>query len=152
MIIPQSVKLLLARTEADTDGSGVADAVLKVPGTFGVNPDGSLVKVRTIEGGFGCLTTQEPGDYLTIELRDDDDLLGFGAGAVLDEFHDTDVAASNQGWYFMGSNVLDLHPIVSDDPTELPAGMYLHVVAHKKTTPTPAHTFYVNIHWGFRIR
>jgi len=152
-VTPQSVKLLLAKGEADSDlVTGIADIVIKVPGTFGLDQHGNLLKGRTIEGGFGCFSTQEAGDYLTIELRDDDNLLGYGAGTVLDEFHDTTVPADNQGWYFMGSNVLDLNPIVSDDPTDLPCAMYLHICGHKASIPDPAHTFYINLHWGARIR
>ena len=142
---PQSVKLLLAMSKADTDGGGLADAIIKVPGTFGDQ------KARTIEGGFGCFKNQEPGDYLKVELRDDDNLLGYGAGTVLNSFHDTDVPAVNRGWYFLGTTTMDLKPVVSDDPTELPAGMYLHIMAQKADTAT-ADTLYINLHWGNRIR
>ena len=142
--MPQSVKLLLARAEAATDGSGTAEAVLKVPGTVGN-------KERTIEGGIGCFQNQEAGDYLKIDLRDDDNLLGYGAGFVLDAFHDTGVASVNQGWYFLGSSTLSLSPIVSDDPTELPSGMYLHITGQKANIAT-SDTLYINLHWGKRIR
>ena len=143
---PQSIKILLARGQAATDlVTGIADIGIKIPGTVGLNE-------RTIEGGSGCFSIHEPGDYLTAEVRDDDNLLGLGAGHVLDSFHDTGVASGNEGWYFMGSNILHLHPIVDNDPTDLPSGMYLHIMGHKAVIPNPAHTLYINIHWGKRIR
>jgi len=151
MAIPQSVKLMLARGEANTDGSGTANVIIKVPGTFSVDAKGNLASERTVEGGFGLFKNQEPGDYLKIELKDDDNLLGYGAGFVLETFHDTDVAASNQGWYFMGSEVMEIHPIVSDDPTDLPCGMYLHMTGQKANIAT-SDTLYINLHWGKRLR
>ena len=143
-VMPQSVKIYLARGSAATDGAGTADVVIKVPGTVGN-------KERTIEGGFGCFQNQEPGDYLQIDLRDDDNLLGYGAGFVLDTFNDPGTPAANSGWYFLGSSILNLHPIVSNDPTELPSGMYLHVIGQKANIAT-SDTLYINLHWGERLR
>lgn len=142
--MPQSVKILLARGEASTDGSGLAEIIIKVPGSLGS-------KDRTIDGGTGYFENQEHGDYLKIELRDDDNLMGYGAGFVLDSFHDTSVPASQQGWYFMGSDTLSLNPVVSNDPTELPSCMYLHLLGQKANIAT-SDTLYVNLHWGKRIR
>lgn len=141
--IRQSIKLLLARCEADTV-SGIADAIVKVPGTVGDS------EARTIEGGEGWFQSPTAGDYLTIKLMDDDDILGNGAGFVLDTFHDTDVDIANQGWYFPSGHPLVLHPVVSDNPTALPAGMYLHIYGHKNNL-ADSDTLYVNIHWGRRI-
>jgi hypothetical protein len=150
---PQSIKLLLARGEADTDlVTGIADAVVKIPGTFEVDPEGDLTVGRVISGGFGCFSTQEAGDYLTIELRDDDNHLGYGAGTVLETFHDLGTPAANSGWYFLGNSVMNLHPVIVDDPTSVPAGMYLHILGHKAVVPDPAHTLYINLHWGTRLR
>ena len=144
----KSVKLLIAMAKADTDSvTGIADAILKIPGT---PPD---AVARTIEGGTGFFKEQEIGDYLTIELRDDDNLLGLGAGTVLDTFHDLGVPTVNQGWYFPKDAVMsDLKPVVSDDPTDLPAGMYLHICGHKGVVPATPDTLYVNLHWGSKIR
>jgi hypothetical protein len=144
---PQSVKLLLARGKAATDVDGLADVILKVPGTF----NWPATDGRAIEGGFGCFVNQEEGDYITIELRDDDNLLGLGAGYVVDTFDDTGVPTANQGWYFLGSNPLDLHPVIHDDTSDLPAGMYLHMMGHKADSAT-SDTLYINLHWGKRIR
>ena len=150
MSLPQSVKILLARGEANTDGAGLADVAIKIPGTFGTNPDGSLKSERTISGGWGYFGNQADGDWVTAEVRDDDNLLGLGAGFVLDAFHDNALPAANKGWYFPRQQVLELRPVVSDDPSALPCGMYLHILAQKKVVS--ADTFYVNIHWGKRLR
>jgi hypothetical protein len=139
-ISKQSVKLLLGRGEADTDGSGLADVIIKVP-TAG----------RAIEGGSAWFENHEPGDWVSASLKDDDNILGYGAGFVVDSFDDTDLAAGQQGWYFMGSQPIVLNPIVTDDPSDIPGNFYLHVCGHKKNVAT-ADTLYVNIHWGRRIR
>lgn len=149
-IIPQSVKLLLARGSAATNGAGLADIVVQVPGTFGVTADGSLHSDRTISGGWGYFGNQQDGDYVYAEVRDDDNLLGLGAGAILERFHDNDVPAANQGWFFPRQEVLELRPLVSDDPSDLPCGMYLHILAQKAIPG--ADTFYCNIHWGKRLK
>jgi hypothetical protein len=128
----------------------LADASVKIPGTFGVETDGSLYTERTISGGWGYFANQQDGDYVTAEVRDDDNLLGLGAGVVVETFHDTSVPAGNQGWYFPRQQVLELRPLVSDDPSNLPAGFYLHILAQKALVGID--TFYVNIHWGKRIR
>lgn len=151
-VMPQSIKLLMARGKEDTDANGLADVSIKVPGTFGLNE-------RTIQGGFGIFGNQQPGDYLRIELRDDDDLLGNGPGFVINRFHDDSVPADNQGWYFLSSTLqstetappLELSPLVNDDVTDLPSGMYLHILG-QKGDPLVADTLYVNLRWGKRIR
>jgi hypothetical protein len=140
MRLPQSVSLLLARAEADTDVAGLADAIIKIP-----------TEGRTIEGGIGFFENVEVGDYLTIDIKDDDNLYGFGAGATIATFDDQLVPLANQGIYFIGNESLKLHPIVSDDPKELPGGLYLHICGHKKNIAT-ADTIYVNVSWGKRIR
>lgn len=136
----QSVKLLLAKGKADTDVNGKSEISFKVP------TDG-----RSIEGGFACFANQEDGDWLTATLNDDDDNLGYGAGFEVDSFNDKDMPTDQQGWYFLGSSILELHPIVIDDPSDLPGSLYLHVVGHKANTAT-SDTLYVNIHWGKRLR
>lgn len=151
MYMNQSVKLLLAKGSATTDGSGSADVTIKIPGTFGVDAKGNFVNGRTISGGWGYFANQADGDYVYAEVRDDDNLLGYGAGFVLDRFHDNDVPAANQGWFFPRQQVLELRPLVSDDPTDMPSGMYLHIIAQKANIAT-SDTFYVNVHWGKRIR
>lgn len=150
MSVPSSIKLLLARGSSATDGAGKAEVVIKIPGTFGFNGDGSLKTGRTISGGWGYFASQADGDYCYAEVRDDDNLLGYGAGFVIDTFHDKDVPTANQGWYFPRQEVLELRPLVTDDPSNLPCGMYLHIIAQKAIVG--ADTFYVNLHWGKRIR
>lgn len=141
-----SVKLMLSRLSAANDTStGIADAVLKIPGTVG-DAEG-----RTISGGSAWFKNQAAGDYVVAEVRDDDNLLGYGAGTVLDSFHDLGTATGNAGWYFFGSEPMNLRPVVSDDPTDLPSGMYLHVIGHKAIIAT-VDDIYVNIHWGKKIR
>ena len=87
---------------------------------------------------------------ISLDLRDDDNLLGYGAGFVMKTFHDTDVPADNQGWYMIG-DWARLDPLVNNDPADVPAGFYLHI-SGKKYAVSVADDFYVNIHWGIRNR
>jgi hypothetical protein len=148
-IVNQSIKLLLSRASSATV-SGVADATIKIPGTFALDINGTPVNTRTISGGWGYFANQQDGDWVTAEVRDDDNILGYGAGFVLDTFHDKDLPSANQGWFFPKQEVLELRPLISDDPTDIPAGMYLHILATKADLSSD--TFYVNVHWGLRIR
>jgi hypothetical protein len=150
-VVKQSVKLMLAKASAATDGAGKAEAVIKIPGTFSVDAKGDLASDRTINGGWGYFANQADGDYVHAQVQDDDNLLGYGAGFIVDTFHDKDVTTANQGWYFPRQQVLELRPLVSDDPTSLPNGLYLHIIAQKANIAT-SDTFYVNVHWGKRIR
>jgi hypothetical protein len=150
MSVPSSIKLLLARGSSATDGAGKAEVIVKIPGTFGLNSDGSMKAGRTISGGWGYFASQADGDYCYADVRDDDNILGYGAGAVLDTFHDLDVPASNQGWFFPRQEVLELRPLVTDDPSRLPCGMYLHIFGQKGVVGVD--TFFVNLHWGVRLR
>ena len=151
-VMPQSIKLLMAKGKADTDVNGVADVVIKVPGTVGLNE-------RTIQGGFGIFGNQQPGDFLKVELRDDDDILGNGPGFVANRFYDDSIPADNQGWYFLSSTLqntetappLELAPLVNDDVTDLPSGFYLHIIG-QKADALVSDTLYVNLRWGKRLR
>lgn len=143
----QSVQLFLAKAESGTNVDGVAAAIIKIPALG-----------RTIEGGWGKFQNQSTGDWLTIDLKDDDDLYGFGAGATISTFDDQLVPTGNQGYFFLGDESLAIHPLIPSDPTELPGGLYLYICGHKKNTGTveapiyAADHLYVNIHWGKRIR
>jgi hypothetical protein len=150
----QSIKIMLAKASGVTNlATGIANAAMKIPGTFGVDAAGNLLVGRTISGGRSDFAAKQYGDYVVAEVRDDDNLLGYGAGTVLDTFHDTGTDSAHSGWYFLGRPI-DLSSVVTDDPTNLPAGMYLYIIGYKAgTLPLAvADTLYANIHWGQRIR
>ena len=139
-ILPPSVKLLLAKGKATTDVNGRAEVIIEVPANG-----------RSITGGDGCFSGQLPDDYLTIELRDDDDILGGGAGALVNAFHDLDEPTVNQGWFFLGG-LLQLDPLIDGETTDLPGGLYLHIFGHKAVVPQTPETLYINLRWGKRYR
>jgi hypothetical protein len=138
--IPQSIKLQMARIEALT-ASGIATAKLKVPGTPGQDN-------RVIAGGSGAFANQAAGDWVKVEVRDDDNILGGDAGALVDSFADLSVPAGNQGWYFLGSGPINIGTLIPGDPAELPSGLWLHIIGTKVSGED---TLYVNINWGQRI-
>ena len=139
-ILPQSIQILTARAKASTDDNGLAETKVKIP-----------TEGRTISGGIGFFENIEPGDYLTIEIRDDDNILEGGVGAVVSTFDDQLVPVDNQGYYFMGNYPLEVKPLVGNDSRILPGGLYLYICGHKADTAT-SDTLYVNIFWGRRIR
>ena len=135
--VPQSIKLLLVNAKAATV-SGVATALIKVP------------EDREITGGEGCFLNQATGDSIQAFVTDEDNVLGYGAGFVVSAFQDTLVPAANQGYYMLGNNPVKIAPLVNDDPSVLPANLYLKIVATK--ADLSADTLFINIFWGKRLR
>ena len=143
MIIPPSVGVLLARGEGDSDAiTGMAEVLIKIPN-----------EGRVISGGTAYFSDPEPGDYLSIDIKDVDDVFGYGAGAIVGSFDDQLVPVANQGWYVPLVGYVDLLPIVSNDPRDLAGvgGLYLSIKGYRKI-PANTATLYVNVRWGKRIR
>ncbi len=108
--------------ERDSDGNPImpvvgrferTDIVLKLAKAFGqADANGDLVINIVIPGTPGEITRYASGGYafvdnytwdsaLTkIEVVDVDDIFGYGANAVVKEYHDSEMATDHQGWYF----------------------------------------------------
>lgn len=132
-------RLKLACAEAEFDGNG--DAEISIP-----VPSGG----RYIAGGNAFTDAFCAGDKVTAcSLVDVDDLLGYGPETVLANYHDSDVASANQGWYFEprsnNTGWIEIEPIGGYG--HLPGGMYLELY-FKKAAGSTASKVFVNIWWG----
>ena len=135
-----SSTLKIARMEASTDVNGEATLEIKVPGTVG--DEGS----RLIYGGTGWFENPAHGDEIvSILIVDNDNILGYGAGAAVGSYTDTDVPASNQGWYISKtSGRMTLQAVGGEG--RLVAGLYLQIKV--KAAANRSDTFRANLSWG----
>lgn len=131
-----------------------------VIGTFDLNGDcilsvkipGELSPIATRYMSLAYFVTDVFGwgDRITkIEITDEDNLLGAGAGYVVDALHDIDLTAANQGWYFYpsegGKGEVEVTP--SDKFGELNGGLYIKATL-KRAVGSPATKALVNLDWG----
>ncbi len=121
--------------------SGAYIISIKVPGTVG-SGDG-----RIVQGGVGWFENHHKDDYATICIIDEDDILGGGAGAIVGNFTDAELAAANQGWYFPPDGVIQLDALF--DSSFIISGLYLRVEGYKGDS-SDTDTFRVNVKWGKR--
>lgn len=82
------IELHRSRAFANTDGlkfrgTGIKGTATKDTTT---NFDYKLTEDRYLNGTETYLQDQEWGDYITLQVVDKDNILGYGAGVVLDEF------------------------------------------------------------------
>lgn len=83
--------------------------------------DYKLLESRLIDGTQLLLKDQEFGDYVDFKVVDVDNILGYGAGTVLDTFGDT--------WY-VTSDRQDQGKVRMVYSAELLAGLYIRLVYH----------------------
>jgi hypothetical protein len=88
------IVLKLAKISGQADSNGDLSLEIQVPG--------SIANVeRYVSGGYAYVDNYAWTDAVTkIEVKDNDNVLGYGAGAVLKTYHDADVPTDNQGWFF----------------------------------------------------
>lgn len=133
------VSMKLCRHKVTTT-SNTGTLKIKVPGTFGSSPG------RLIAGGFAFFGNGVAGDYVDeINVVDDDNNLGAGAGYIVKSWHDDDVTSyqSSGLWLCPGENIIQS----MGDWGEIPAGLYLEIKVVKKAGESDD-TFYVTIIWG----
>jgi hypothetical protein len=140
----QDIVLKLAKGTAEFDLSGEAEISLLVPGTPG-SGDG-----RYVAGGYAFTDVFGFGDYVEkVCVVDVDNLLGMGAEAIIQTYHDTDVPGDNQGWYFWPSPQVGGEAEI--DPMGyygfIPSGLYLEIY-FKKAPGSAAQNVYCNVWWG----
>lgn len=130
--IPIRSRLMMARALATTDNTGLAVVELKAPAD------------RKIEGGMGWFENPTTCDYMLADIIDKDNVLGYGAGAVVGKFYDDGVGADNEGWY-IPSGGLKIEPIA--DLSEVTSGLYLRIRAYRNES-TAGEKFICNVKWG----
>lgn len=88
----EDIRLQMCRAEsAVVDGE--AEVSIKLPGEVGVD-------AVFIGGGYAFTNVHAFGDHVTkVQIVDVDNILGFGAHAVIATYHDDRVNEANQGWY-----------------------------------------------------
>jgi hypothetical protein len=129
------------------DVNGEATLNFQVPGTPGT-ADG-----RYVAGGYAFTDVMGFGDKVEeINVIDIDDILGYGANAVLQTYHETDLSDSYKGWYFWPSPQAGGE--IEIDPMGyygfLPSGLYLQI-KFKKTEASGATKVFCNTWWGTQI-
>ena len=88
------IVLKLARAAGQADANGDLSLSIVVPGDAGAI-------TRYAAGGYAYTDSYTWEDALKkVEMIDVDNIFGYGANAVLKEYHDSEVAADNQGWFF----------------------------------------------------
>ena len=137
-IIPTKASLKMVRFEKVTDGSGLGQFDLKIPGTTGASDQ------RFIAGGRGWFETHHNKDFVKMSMVDKDNVLGFGSGATVGTFYDSDVPVSEQGWYIPPTGVLQVDNLTN--LVSLIGGLYLRI--ESQTGDNATDTFRGNIIWG----
>ena len=157
--IPNRAKLKMACGKVQTNGSGYAELLIKVPGTISED-------VRVIGGGSGWFDTHQTGDkFVGVDLLDQDELLkaaAMSSGMTEQEAlaylqnqypdypkvgsfgEDTTEAPLESGWYFPESGFLEVGSIGGEE--DLAAGFYMKFMAQKASAVVD--TFRVNLFWG----
>lgn len=105
----EDIVLKLAKTNGQADANGDLVIDMAIPGIPGEI-------TRYAAGGYAYTENYSWLDCLVkCEVVDADNIFGYGAGAVLKNYHDQDVAEENQGWYFEKSygneGNLDIEPM-----------------------------------------
>lgn len=88
------IVLKLAKISGQANNSGDLVLSMVVPGTVGE-------VTRYVAGGYAYTDNYSWDDALTkVEVVDVENIFGYGANAVLKEYHDSEVDSANQGWFF----------------------------------------------------
>jgi len=120
----------------------VATIKIKCPGALGDTD-------RYLIDGYCFTDLFHFGDKITkVQVTDEDNLLGYGAGFVLKTYHDSALPLANQGWYLWeepgNTGGCDLDN--AGGTASFPSSMFLYVEVTKKSTSS-ATTAMVNVFW-----
>jgi hypothetical protein len=133
--LPPKVQLKMSRAKVDTV-SGIATILLKIP------PGNRMVR-----GGACWFTNHHADDFVEVYVSDEDNLLGAGAGFIVNGYTEIALAGDNKGNYFEPDGKAHVEPI--SELGNLPTGLYLKIVATKGDLG--ADTLRVNINWGIEF-
>lgn len=131
--------LKCCRQFAPFGASGIAEMSIKIPA------DG-----RFIAGGYAFTDSFTPGDCVTaISVTDVDNITGAGAETILQTYHDDDLPASAQGWYFwpqpQAGGEVEIDPIGYYG--FVPGGLYLEIYYQRAPSGT-ATGVWTDIYWA----
>lgn len=117
---PTANKFLTIKSQPFSEASGFRLRGASMGGTVSANTtvdiDYKIVQERYINGGRLIVDNIGPNDSATFQVIDKDNVLGFGANTVLDEFI-TEFAIPYQGTL----------EVKQDYPARLPAGVYIRI-------------------------
>lgn len=137
--------LRLASAEGTFDSSGDCVIEVLVPGTFDpLNPSRLIAEAYIVEDVFGW------GDRLTeVNIVDLDNILGAGAGYVVETYHDAEMPSSSQGWRFypteQSMGEIEVEPVGGFG--RIPGGLYIQA-KFKRATGNTATKIIADIWWG----
>lgn len=141
IVIKERLKIKAAKAKASTS-NGVATLDLKVPGVM-ANGEG-----RYIKNGAVWFVDYHADDYIKVQVVDVDNVLGYGAGLVIDSFVDTDVPEENQGWYISPFDKIGRMETLRE-ALFIPAQLYIRIIA--TTGDTRFDTLRLDVTWGTRL-
>jgi hypothetical protein len=131
---PRNMQAKLVKAKADTI-LGIATILIPVPAGG-----------RLIQAGKMFFGNKTQGDFVNISVTDEDNTLGFGAGAIVGGYIDTDMQAVNQGaWIPYYSGEIMTQPLVTLG--FLQGGLYVKIVGTKGNLLL-SDTLYVSVAWG----
>lgn len=136
---PDNSTLQMIRHKVQTDVNGLGIVTITVPGTPGATP------TRFIRGGKGWFDTHHADDHVTKVYVKDTSGYYSPAGTILQNYHDTDVATANQGWYFEPDGIISVEAIAAN-PGKLLAGLDLIMEIQKGDNSQEY--FRTNTVWG----
>lgn len=134
------IVLKLACTSGQADASGDLALSILVPGTPGS-------EYRYAAGGYAFSDNYGWSDKIKkVEIVDEDNLLGLGAGTVVKVYHDSDADEANQGWFFWKTHgsegECEIEPMGWYG--QIPSGLYLRVTFKLQANANCK----TNIWWG----
>lgn len=108
----------LSSFELNFRGTGISGTATANTTT---NIDYQLTEDRIITGGFLILQNHQFGDYVSFQVVDKDNILGYGAGTVLNEFM--------TNWYVASDTQIQKGTEASY-PAKVFQGLYLRIIYH----------------------
>jgi hypothetical protein len=137
--------LRLATVGGVYDENGECEIEIKVPGDFDpLDPSRFVAEAYILTDRFYF------GDKLTqIFVVDKDNVIGYGAGVVIERYYDVDAPLMNQGWLFypthQNAGEIEIEPLGGF--ARIPGGLYI-VARFKKLADSPATRVSAMVWWG----
>jgi hypothetical protein len=128
------VSLKSGSAKSTSDANGLATILMKIPGT------------RYVKSGQMWFSgTLHPDDSFKVLITDEDNILGYGAGAIVGGYIDTQLPADNQKTYInIHKKYAELESI--SGVGKLVANLYIKIIA--QTGDNRVDTFYATVAWG----
>jgi hypothetical protein len=137
----KTLKLVTVKAACDVDG--LAECLLKIPGTPGTEEG------RWISGGQAWFSGDHHYDdkVVGVYFTDEDNILGYGAGFVVGSYTDDEADEANRGWYIPKSPQMVKVEAIGGYGFG-PSGLYIKIIGQKGGTAFTDVSLYVNLEWG----